>query len=423
MVFRQSETSTSLNVRDHNLSQVIQLIHRNGAMSRAQISRETGLSAPTISALANVLISSGLINEAGEAESSGGRRPILMQFKYQARYAIGVDLGATHITSMMINLGGTIVAMRTASVDAMRQPQVALDLIRAHLSELLAETKISTAEILGVGIAAPAPLEGEGLTRLSSIILPAWKDIDLKKEINREFEDLWVYVDNDANAGALAEKWWGKGRGYSNMAYIKLGTGVGSGLIVNDDIYRGSAGTAGEIGHTSINSDGPLCRCGNRGCMESYVGSPAIIADAANKLKVQPISNVDPANLKIRDLAVAALHGDPAAIQIVQKAGGYLGIAIANMLNLLNPGLIVLGGDLIAAGPVLLQAVKETALARAIPKAGKEVIIIASDLGDNVVAIGAATLVFHHVFQPGLIANILIPEKEVMRRALGIASR
>lgn len=420
---RQNKPLAALNVRDHNLSEVIQLIHRNGAMSRADLSRVTGLSAPTISALANVLIESGLINEAGEAESSGGRRPILMRFKYQARYAIGIDLGATHITSMVINLGGTPVAVRSVSVDAMHEPQQAINLIRTHLTELLNESKLSSAEVVGAGIAAPAPLEGEGLKRLSPIILPAWKDIDLQKEIGRDFKDLLVYVDNDANAGALAEKWWGKGRGFSNMAYIKLGTGVGSGLIINDDIYRGSAGTAGEIGHTSISSDGPLCRCGNHGCMESYVGSPAIIANVSSKLKAQPIQGVDANNIKIRALAEAALDGDSIAIQIVQEAGNYLGIAIANLLNLLNPGLIVLGGDLVAAGPVLLNSVQETALARAISKAGKEVTITSSDLGGNVVAIGAATLVFHHAFQPSMVANILMLEKEVVRRTPEVAIR
>jgi glucokinase-like ROK family protein len=407
MPSRNHESQVTSNIRENNLSEVIQLIHRRGAMSRADLSRETGLSATTISALANVLIASGLISEAGEAESSGGRPPILIPGKYQARSAIGVDLGATHITSVLIDLRGPSVAMRSESLDTMNDPQVALQTVRAHLSELLAETKIPAFELLGVGIGAAAPLEGENLTRLSPVILPAWMNIDLKEEIGRDFENLWVYIDNDANAGALAEKWWGKGQGYSNMAYIKLGTGVGSGLIVNNEIYRGSAGTAGEIGHTSISSDGPLCRCGNHGCMESYVGSPAIIANAASRVKVRPIPGVDSGDIKVRDLAKAGLSGDPIATHIIQEAGGYLGIAIANMLNLLNPGLIVLGGDLVAAGPVLLQAVQQTALARAIPKAGKEVTIITGDLGDDVVAIGAATLVFQHAFQPNMITNML----------------
>lgn len=403
---RQNDT-LALNMRDYNLSEVVQLIHRNGVMSRADLSRETGLSATTISALANVLIESGLISEAGEAESSGGRPPIRMEFKYESRYAIGIDLGATHVTSTIMDMRGAAVAMRSVAFDSVEAPRAAIELVRTHMLELLDETKVSNSELLGVGIGAPAPLEGAGLNRLSPIILPTWKDIDLKEEIRRDFDGLHVYVDNDANAGALAEKWWGKGRGYSNMAYIKLGTGVGSGLIINDDIYRGSAGTAGEIGHTSISSDGPLCRCGNHGCMESYVGSPAILANVASKLKKQPIRGVDSKSIRIRDVAIAALQGDPTATRIVQEAANYLGLAIANMLNLLNPGLIVLGGDLVAAGPVLLEVVKQTALSRAIPKAGNEVTIITSDLGDDVVAIGAATLVFHHAFQPGMIASIL----------------
>lgn len=423
MAKRQFESIAALNVRDHNLSEVIQLIHHNGAMSRADISRETGLSAPTISALASVLIKSGLITEAGEAESSGGRRPILMQFNHRARYAIGVDLGATHISSALIDLGGNVVALKKQSLDAMRDPWAAIELVRAQLSDLIKANDIHISDLLGVGIAAPAPLEGEGLNRLSPIILPAWQDIDLKEQVGRDFDGLSIYVDNDANAGALAEKWWGKGRGFSNMAYIKLGTGVGSGLIINDVIFRGSAGTAGEIGHTSISSDGPLCRCGNHGCMESYVGSPAIIANVASKLKSRAIPGVDPDHIRVADLARAAVDGDPLASQIIEEAGVYLGIAIANMLNLLNPGLIVLGGDLVAADSILIRSVEKTALSRAISKAGKEVTITSSALGDDVVAIGAATLVLHHAFQPSMITKILSPLKGGDYRTPSLAFR
>jgi glucokinase-like ROK family protein len=406
MTTRQ-DTLPSLNIRDNNLSEVLRMIHKNGKMSRAAISRETGLSATTISALANILLESGFVREVGEAQSSGGRPPILMEFEYEHRYAIGIDLGATHITTMVIDFRGNAISSRTANYNAMDDAQGAIKTIRRQIFEVLQAARIPIESVLGIGIGAPAPLEGEYLEKLSPVILPTWKDIDLRAEIRQQFGGLPIYIDNDANAGALAEKWWGRGQNYSNLAYIKLGTGVGSGLIINNEIFRGSAGTAGEIGHTTISPDGPLCRCGNHGCMESYVGTPAIIANAASKLKGNRSSSLKSGSILVRDVAAAAKNGDALSTQIVQDAGNYLGIAIANMLNLLNPGLIVLGGDLVAAGDVLLEAVRATALRRAIPKAGKEVVIMASDLGEDTVAIGAATLVLHHAFQPSRIAQIL----------------
>lgn len=406
MTTRQ-DTLPSLNIRDNNLSEVVRLIHKNGQMSRAAISRETGLSATTISALANILLDSGFVREVGEAESSGGRPPILMEFEYEHRYALGIDLGASHITTIAIDFRGNPVASRSAKYNAMDDAQGAIKTIRRQIFEVLGTAHIQMPNLLGIGVGAPAPLEGEYLEKLSPVILPTWKDIDLRAEIRQEFGDVPIYIDNDANAGALAEKWWGRGQTHSNLAYIKLGTGVGSGLIINGEIYRGWAGTAGEIGHTTISPNGPLCRCGNHGCMESYVGTPAIIANAASRLKGNSVSVLQPNAISVKDVALAALNGDALSIQLVEEAGDYLGIAIANLLNLLNPSLIVLGGDLVAAGDVLMDSVRGTALKRAMPKAGKEVVIMASDLGDDTVAIGAATLVLHYAFQPSRIAQIL----------------
>lgn len=393
-------------VREHNLSQVLSLIHEKGAISRAAIVRQTGLSATTVSALVGILLDSGFVCEAGEGKSSGGRRPILVQFNYQFRYVIGVDLGASHITTVVVDLQSTIAARRHEFFDAMNNPDGAIDIIQGQIAQVLQEANLELSVILGIGIAAPAPLEGKKLDRLSGMILPAWEGRDLAEEIRQKFE-LPVYLDNDANAGAIAEKWWGGGRGVSSLAYIKLGTGVGSGLIINDKIYRGSGGTAGEIGHTTINENGPLCRCGNYGCMESYVGSPAIIAEVARQKAVSSPDELSRNEMTVGKIAVAALNGDSVCRKIVQTAGVYLGIAIANLLNLVNPELVVLGGELVVAGDLLLDAVRSTAFDRAIPKAAREATIAISELKDDTVAIGAATLTIHHAFQPSGLPNIL----------------
>jgi predicted NBD/HSP70 family sugar kinase len=257
----------------------------------------------------------------------------------------------------------------------------------------------------------PAPLEGDGLDRVSDVIMPAWRNLDFIGDL-RDACGFPVYLDNDANLGAVAEKWWGSGRGVADLAYIKLGTGVGSGLIINNEIYRGFGGTAGEIGHTTINPDGPMCRCGNRGCLESYVGIPAILAEIGRRRQASGLGDT-PMSI---DEVVKASDTDPICREVIQTAGRLLGIAIANLLNLFNPELILLGGGLVGAGDVLMDAVRAATAGRAISKASREATIALSSLKEDVVAIGAATLAVHNAFLPSRMRWLLQPQdrKEVM---------
>ncbi|MBP8001298.1 MAG: ROK family transcriptional regulator [Chloroflexi bacterium] len=389
-------------VRENNLGLVLNLIRQAGAISRADLVRQTNLSATTISALANVLLESGFVRETGMGESSGGRPPILLEFDYQVRYVLGVDMGATHLTAVVMDLQGEVVAQRYLRFAVMQDPEGTAAAIQHLIQQLLQEANLSPSILLGLGVAVPAPLEGENLRRLSHVILPAWQGYALAETLERA-TGLTVYLENDANAGVIAEQWWGRGRDFANLAYIKLGTGVGSGLIVRHEIYRGDGGTAGEIGHTTITTDGPICRCGNRGCLESYVGAPALIEEVNGQR--QP--NGQEAVQAIIDIVAAAEHNDPVSCQVIRKAGKFLGIAIANLINLFNPGLIVLGGELAAAGDLLLNTVHESVTQRAMPKAASEATITVSQLGDDAVAIGAATLVIHHAFQPSNLSTML----------------
>lgn len=402
------ESIDPTHVRDHNLGQVLKLIHEKRGISRASIVRTTGLSATSVSSIVSELIASGFVFEAGEGESSGGRRPILLKFDPEYKLTMGVDLGASHITTIIANLFGEVKYKRSVKYDTTNNPHQAIALVKEQIIDLMHAEGLQTTDILGIGIAAPAPLEGEHLDRLSPVILPKWKDILIKDEIIQAF-DLPVYIDNDANVGAIAEKWWGSGKGNSNFVYIKLGTGVGSGLIVQDEIYRGTGGTAGEIGHTSINENGPQCRCGNFGCMESYVGIQSILAAAHERSAQFPDSVLfqNHKEITIEAITNAAVEQDPLALEIVQSAGRYLGISIANLLNLVNPELVVLGGELVDAGDAFMEAVRLTAFGRSISKAGKEATIKTSELKQDVVGIGAATLVIYFAFLPANIRNTL----------------
>lgn len=393
-------------IREANLSRTINLIHQTGSLSRAEIARETGLSATTVSLLINVLLESGFVHESGTGKSSGGRPPILVAFDYSFRYLLGVDMGATHLTVVLMNLAGQVVARRYQRYDVAHDPAGTLETMLALVEAALADAGQSVATVLGMGVAVPAPLEGEHLDRPSGVILPEWDGIDLI-DVLQPALSLPICVENDANAGAIAEKWWGRGTKHDNLAYIKLSTGVGSGLITGGTIYRGNGGTAGEIGHTTIDLDGPHCRCGKRGCLESYVGASTLIARVTQmrrettpeKLPVEPET--------IHEIIEAASAGDAQCRAVLEQAGSYVGVGIANLLNVLNPGLVVLGGELAAAGDFFLDAVLRSVRERAMPKAAQEAEICFSGVGHDAVAIGAATVMLQHAFEPANLSRII----------------
>lgn len=393
-------------IRKRNLSQVLNLIRQKGAVSRAGIVRQTGLSATTVSSLVNILLDSGFVKESGRGQSSGGRPPILLKFNYTFRHVLGVDMGATHITAVAMDLAGNVISRQSRKLDVIDHPDGAIAMICHLVKWVMSETNLSLPQVLGMGITIPAPLAGDSLNQITTIYMPKWDGRNLIEEIQSSF-DLPIYLDNDANAGAIAEKWWGKGQGYENLAYIKLGIGVGSGLIIKNQIFRGPGGTAGEIGHTTINVDGPLCRCGNRGCMESYVGVPAVIEEVGQQLVDVHPGWKPSSTLTIEDITEAALAGDPVYRAVIERTGTYLGIAIANLVNLFNPELIIIGGDLAAAEEPLLKTIQRSVKRRAMPKAANEVHITTSKLGNDVVAMGAATLVIQNAFQPAKIMTIL----------------
>lgn len=389
--------STPAAVRARNLSLTLNLIRERGMVTRAEIIEHTQLSGTTISSLVNVLIASDFVSEAGIGVSSGGRRPVKLEFNYNVRYVLGVDMGASHITAVIMNLNGKVVASLTRPIDVVRNPTAALEAIRNMVFLLLSQSGIHLEDLLGVGATVPAPLIDDRTGRFLTYYMPAWAGVLPADEI-RKLINLPVYIENDANAAAVAEKWWGSGRAWETLAYIKIGTGVGSGLILNNEIYRGFSGTAGEIGHSTIEADGRLCRCGNHGCMESYVGIPGFLQDARKSLMGMSQFDGRLDSLTVSEVIQAAKDENPAARQTIASAGRYLGIGIANLINLFNPGIIILGGDLVAAGDYLMDSVRASVNERTIPFDTHKEKLILSELGSDAVAIGAATIVIQHSF-------------------------
>jgi predicted NBD/HSP70 family sugar kinase len=271
-------------------------------------------------------------------------------------------------------------------------PAGTIALTQRLIRDTLAEEPDSRRRLIGIGLAVPSPVVDGEPNRLPAVILPAWVGHDIVGALEKE-HGLPVFVDNDANLGALAELRWGAGHDRDNLAFVKLATGIGAGLIINGAVYRGSHGIAGELAHTSVDPNGPECACGQRGCLVLLVGSEALIARARARASETPRSSLDAAKPSTDALVDAALAGDPIAIETIAEAGEWIGIGVANLMNVVDPGLVVLGGELTRAGPILLDTLNAAVRKRALSMFAARPTIITTQLGPCDIALGAATQV------------------------------
>lgn len=373
---------------------ILELIWRQRQISRAEIARQTGLSRSTVSEVVSELLASGLIMEAGDGPSRGGRRPILLKFCDAAHVILGVDMGSTHVSVVLTDLRGRELEWEHRDHPVRTDPKGTERLISELCDAALGRREGARKRLLGVGVAVPSPVDPLRPKQMSDVLLPHWSGHGVLEHLQFTHQ-VPVVVDNDANLGALAEHWWGGGRGLEDFTYIKLGTGVGSGHLLSGDIYRGSSGVAGEIGHMVVQPDGLTCSCGNRGCLETLVGTPALIARAQALAAEHPTSALASAPITMEAIEDAALAGDAAAVKLVHEAAESLAIAVADVLNLLNPAAVVIGGSLARVGPLFMNHVKDMARSRTLVNSAASARILASTLGPHAIARGAATLVLH----------------------------
>lgn len=379
-------TADAAGMRTQNSNLVLKLIWSERQLSRAEIARQTGLSPSTVSAIVGELEEVGLVREIGAGASRGGRRPVLIGFRDDAYTLVGVELGATHVSAVLTDLRGNVQAFRDTALDVRHEPDATLAKVHELVDECLVAERVSRRRVVGIGVAVPSPVHPQRPGKLSSLILPAWRDHDVQESLFETFGRP-VFVDNDANLGALSERYWGAGAGGEDLAYIKVATGIGSGHIINGELYRGAGGTAGEIGHIAIDPGGPLCVCGLRGCLATLIGADALRAKARKlwgKRKATPT---------VADIVAGVRAGDPVARQLVDEVGHYLGIVVAGVLNLLNPAVVVLGGEITSVGDLLLDPLRVSIRARALSTSVAETRIVSSRLGERSIAVGAATMV------------------------------
>jgi len=337
------------------------------------------------------LLGLGLVKEVGAGESRGGRRPIVLQFDDGAAVILGVDLGATHVAVTLTDLRGGVLAWEHQRHPVRDDPKGSLALVNTLAERCLAAWGGPRSRVLGAGMAVPSPIDPANPDYLNEVVIPTWKGVAVGAALRHRFR-IPVLVDNDANLGALAERWWGAGRGVDDFAYIKLATGIGSGFFFDGKIYRGAGGVAGEVGHLSIDPHGEPCGCGLRGCLVTMVGATALVRRARALLEAHPESALAGREFGITVMEDAALAGDALALQVVREAAEHLGVAVAGLLNLLNPELVIIGGGLARLGELLLAPLRDTVRTRTLATSVEASRIVTSQLGARAIAVGAATL-------------------------------
>ncbi|MFL6055185.1 MAG: ROK family transcriptional regulator [Actinoallomurus sp.] len=370
-------------LREANQRRVIQAVRDAGAPIQADIARSTGLSRATVSNIVRELSAGGML--VTTPTSAGGRRARAVSLARTAGMAVGVDFGHSHLRVAIGNLAREVVAEQAMPLDVGASAADGLAAAERLMDGLLANVGATRTDVLGIGLGVPGPIDAASGTLGSSTILPGWAGIEAAEAARRRFGRP-VHVDNDANLGALAEVTWGAARGQTDAAYIKIGSGVGAGIVIGGRVYHGPGGTAGEIGHITLNEDGPMCRCGNRGCLETYAGG-RYLAEL-----LRPTHGDGLTTARIVELA---LSGDAPCRRAVGDAGRYAGAGVASLCNLLNPRLVVVGGDLARAGNLLLEPMLEAVRRSAVSSAAALVSIVPGVLGDRSEVLGALALVMN----------------------------
>ncbi len=378
-------------MRAENRRLMLNLLWKEREASRAELARRTGLSRSTVSAIIEDLMETGLVREARTGASTGGRRPIVLAFQADAALLVGVEFGATHISLVLTDLYCTVREFREVACPVRDEPETALRWVEDGIRALLGGARGGSPELVGIGVAAPSPIDPRRPGELVPTIVPKWAGIDVARRLGRAFGRP-VLLDNDANLGALAEHWWGASQS-PHLAYLKVATGIGAGLILDGRVFRGIGGVAGEIGHTSIDPNGPACMCGLRGCLTTLVGTQRLFELVRERRAIHPTGPLDTGPLSVDALVDAGLAGDALARDVLAHAGRTLGIGVANLLNLVNPERVVVGGGLTRAGDLLLEPLRERVRSLALAESIAQAAIEPASLGERGIAIGAATLV------------------------------
>ena len=375
---------------------VLQLIRDREGMTRSDLARITGLARSTVAQRVDALLAHELVYEAGGTASTGGRPPTLLTFNQRAGVVLVADLGATHSRLAASDLAGAPLAEEAFDMDIAAGPEKVLGMVDEHFTALLGELGRTPEDVRGIGIGVPGPVAFSKGQPVKPPIMPGWNGFPIPRWFAGRY-DAPVLVDNDVNIMALGEH-WANWRETEHLMFVKVGTGIGCGIVAGRAIHRGAQGAAGDIGHIRLaGHEDVVCHCGNLGCVEAVAGGGAL----ARRLTEAGIEAHDS-----RDVVRLVRADDASAVRMVREAGRYLGEVLASCVNFFNPGVIVIGGDL-GEAPELLAGVREVTIQRSLPLATGELAIVASRLGDRAGVIGAAVMVVEHVLAPDVVDRVV----------------
>jgi N-acetylglucosamine repressor len=381
--------------KSHNKTLILNTIYNNPEISRASVARITRLTRSTVSDIVAELIEEGLVTEIGQGQSAGGKPPILLIVNEEARHIIGIDLASSEFRGALIDLRGAIKNRVNLPINNLSGEE-ALSLVYRLIDRLL---ELKTVPILGIGIGTPGLMDAEkGIVR--NAVNLDWHDLPLANLLRERYQ-LPVFIANDSQVSALAEFTFGESRGTSNLLLVKVGRGVGAGLILNQQLYHGDGFGAGEIGHVKVDPDGELCRCGNYGCLETKISSRAIRREARQLAERNPGSIINqlvdtPQAITTEVVLEAFKKGDSGVQAIIEQVGKDLGDVLAYLVSMLNVQRIVVAGSVSSFGKGVSDPVKRQLQSHTLTAISQDIEIEISSLGEEIVMLGAAGMVLQN---------------------------
>jgi len=383
---------------------VLDHLRANGEASRAELAEATRLGRSVLMQRIETLLKSGLLAEDRVGVSTGGRAPRLLRFRADAGHLLVADLGATSTDVALADLSGGILAHHQEPSEIAAGPEAVLGRVEELFDECLAEVGAPPASVWAIGIGVPGPVEFASGRPVSPPIMPGWDGYAVRERFADRGVPVWV--DNDVNVMALGELTAGSGRGVDDFVYVKIGTGIGAGIVVDGRIHRGAKGSAGDVGHIYVQAGRDVtCRCGMSGCLEAFAGGAALGRDAeaaARDAQSEILRALldEKGYLTAEDVATASKHGDPISIELITEAGRLIGQMLTGIVNFFNPSLLVIGGGVAGAGDLLLATIRQTIYRRSLPLATRDLIVRRSALDGRAGVIGAATMAANELFAP-----------------------
>lgn len=416
-----SNPGNSKYVKKLNRMRILNMIKDYEPISRQQLSEQTGLTPSAITGIIRELIEMNFVKEVGLGESHGGRKPVKLKFNCKAGYVIGLEITQHETVFAIADLKNQPKDIQSVTIN-MATPQEGIPLLIAEIKKLIEQQEHSKKAFMAIGIAFPGLLHlHNGLVKRAVNLGPAWNEYPIKETLESAL-GLPVVIENNAKAAALAEKWFGCGTAYNNLAYINMGEGISTGILINDSILAGSHGYAGQIGHMVLDSNGPLCNCGHRGCLEAICACPALIRKV--KTEISFIDKEDPLvkiwegkqDIRFTDIVLAAKVPGSYAESLFRQVGKNMGLVLANLINLYNPEAIFIGGKMAAAGDLFIDVIRDIVSTHAFPEIANSTVISISALGANTGAIGACALVLKQLLQSSESVILDDPERILRKR-------